>query len=73
MSYIVDCLCMRRNLAARASGLNRSKYNWLQRTLAIPGCASFEHRGFFLALCRRGHPIDVDVPPEGMDRKKFDQ
>lgn len=27
----------------------------------------------FLALCRRGHPIDIDVPPEGMDRKEFDQ
>ena len=27
----------------------------------------------FLALCRRGHAIDVDVPPEGMDRKEFDQ
>lgn len=27
----------------------------------------------FLALCRRGHPIDVDLPPEGMDRKEFDK
>ncbi len=27
----------------------------------------------FLALCRRGHAIDVDLPPEGMDRKEFDR
>ena len=27
----------------------------------------------FLALCRRGRPIDMDVPPEGMDQKAFDQ
>ena len=27
----------------------------------------------FLALCRRGKPIDVDVPPAGMGRKEFDQ
>jgi len=27
----------------------------------------------FLALCRRGHPIDVDLPAAGMDRKEFDR
>ncbi len=27
----------------------------------------------FLALIRRGHAIEVDLPPEGMDRKEFDQ
>jgi sugar phosphate isomerase/epimerase len=27
----------------------------------------------FLALCRRGHAIDIDVPPEGMDREEFDR
>jgi sugar phosphate isomerase/epimerase len=27
----------------------------------------------FLALCRRGHAIDIDVPPEGMDHKEFDR
>ncbi len=27
----------------------------------------------FLSLCRRGHPIDVDAPPEGADQRAFDQ
>lgn len=27
----------------------------------------------FLALVRRGHEIEVDLPPEGMDQKTFDQ
>ncbi|PHR96520.1 MAG: xylose isomerase [Blastopirellula sp.] len=27
----------------------------------------------FLALCRKGKAIGVDVPPEGMDKKEFDQ
>ena len=27
----------------------------------------------FLALCRRGHPIDVERPPAGMDRNEFEQ
>lgn len=27
----------------------------------------------FLALCRRGHPIKVDQPPEGVDAKEFDK
>lgn len=29
----------------------------------------------FLALCRRGHPIDIDVelPPTGVSQKEFDQ
>ena len=27
----------------------------------------------FLALCRRGRSIDVDVPPKGMDQKEFDR
>jgi sugar phosphate isomerase/epimerase len=27
----------------------------------------------FLALCRRGHPLDVDLPPAGMDRNEFDR
>lgn len=27
----------------------------------------------FLKLCRRGHAIDVDQPPQGMDKKQFDQ
>ena len=27
----------------------------------------------FLALCRRGKPMDVDLPPEGADKKEFDR
>ena len=27
----------------------------------------------FLALCRRGHPIPVDLPPPGMSRNEFDR
>jgi sugar phosphate isomerase/epimerase len=27
----------------------------------------------FLALCRRGHPIDVQLPPAGRSQKEFDQ
>lgn len=27
----------------------------------------------FLALCRRGHRIEVELPPDGMDKKEFDQ